>query len=172
MNIIIRNATIKDAEQIAKIKIEGWQTVYRGIIDDEFLDNMDINAEFEKRKRSIEDGALIVVAELNDEVVGYCLYRNYIKDFNEYAMVDCEISGLYIKSSLKRNGIGTKLMQHVIQEFQNHRKTKMILACLKENYPSRTFYEKMGGKYLKTEKVVLGNKEYEEVIYEYDISKM
>lgn len=46
------------------------------------------------------------------------------------------------------------------------------LACLKENYPSRTFYEKMGGKYLKTEKVVLGNKEYEEVIYEYDISKM
>ena len=63
-------------------------------------------------------------------------------------------------------------MQHVIQKLQNQGKTKMILGCLKENYPSRAFYEKMGGKLLKTEKITFGNKEYEEVIYEYDISKM
>lgn len=40
-DIIIRNATIEDVERIADIKIEGWQTAYRGIIDDDFLDNMD-----------------------------------------------------------------------------------------------------------------------------------
>ncbi len=172
MNIVIRNATINDAEKIAEIKIEGWQTAYRGIIDSVFLDNMDINAEIEKRKRNLEEGASIVIAELNNEVVGFCLYRDYNENLESFPNTDCEISALYIKSSLKRKGIGTKLMQNVILKLQNLGKTKIILGCLKENYSSRAFYEKMGGKILKMEKITFGNKEYEEVIYEYDISNM
>ena len=172
MDIIIRTATINDAEKVAKIKIEGWQTAYRGIIDDDFLDNMNINEEIEKRKNNIENGADIIVAELDNKIVGFCLYRNYIKDPESYPNANCELSSLYVRSSLKRRGIGTKLMQHVIQKLQNQGKTKMILGCLKENYPSRAFYEKMGGKVLKTEKIAFGNKEYEETIYEYDISKI
>ncbi len=39
MNIVIRNVTINEAVKVAKIKIEGWQVAYRGIIDDNFLDN-------------------------------------------------------------------------------------------------------------------------------------
>ena len=172
MDIIIRTATIDDAEKVAKIKIEGWQTAYRGIIDDNFLDNMDINEEIEKRKNNIENGVDVIVAELNNEIVGFCLYRNYIKDPESYPNANCELSSLYVKSSLKRKGIGTKLMQHVIHKLQNQGKTQMILGCLKANYPSRAFYEKMGGKVLKTEKIIFGNKEYEEIIYEYDIYKM
>ena len=172
LDIIIRTATINDAEKVAKIKIEGWQTAYRGIIDDDFLDNMNINEEIEKRKNNIENGADIIVAELDNEIVGFCLYRNYIKNPESYSNANCELSSLYVRGSLKRRGIGKRLMQHVIQKLQNQGKTKMILGCLKENYPSRAFYEKMGGKVLKTEKIAFGNKEYEETIYEYDISKM
>ena len=172
MNIIIRSATINDAEKVARIKIEGWQTAYRGIIDSVFLDNMDINAEIEKRKRNLEEGASIVIAELNNEVVGFCLYRDYNENLESFPNTDCEISALYIKSSLKRKGIGRKLMQYVIQKLQNQGKTQMILGCLTENYSSRVFYEKMGGNYLKTENFKIGNAEYEEVIYKFDISKM
>ena len=50
-DIIIRNATIEDIEKIADIKIEGWQTAYRGIIDYDFLDNMD--KEKESRREEI-----------------------------------------------------------------------------------------------------------------------
>mgnify|MGYP001853670631 CR=1 FL=1 len=39
-------------------------------------------------------------------------------------------------------------------------------------YKGRAFYEKMEGKVLKTEKIIFGNKEYEEIIYKYDISKI
>lgn len=172
MNIVIRKATIDDAEKVAKIKIEGWKTAYRGIIDDNFLDNMDINEEIEKRKNNIENGVDIIVAELNNEIVGFCLYRNYIKNLKNYPNANCELSSLYVKSSLKRKGIGTKLMKYVIQKLQSQGKTQMILSCLKQNYPSRVFYEKRGGKLIKTEKITFGDKEYEEVIYEYDISKM
>ena len=60
-------------------------------------------------------------------------------------------------------------MNYVIDDLKSKRKKKMILGCLKDNYPSRAFYEKMGGKVLKTEKIAFGNKEYEEKIYEYKL---
>ena len=45
----------------------------------------------------------------------------------------------------------------------------MILGCLKENYPSRAFYEKMGGKIVNYDEIDLENKSHGLVIYEYDI---
>lgn len=169
MNIIIRKARTEDAEAIANIKISGWQTAYKGIIEDDFLDNMNINEEIEKRKKNIKNGADIIVAELDNEIVGFCLYRDYIKNQEENLDADCEISSLYVKTELKRKGIGKKLMNYVINDLKSKRKKKMILGCLKDNYPSRAFYEKMGGKVLKTEKIAFGNKEYEEKIYEYKL---
>jgi len=46
----------------------------------------------------------------------------------------------------------------------------MIWGCLKENYPSRAFYEKMGGKVINYDEIEFGNKNYGLAIYEYDIS--
>lgn len=172
MDIKIRKAEIADAEKIAKIKIEGWQTAYREIIDSEFLDNMDINTEIEKRKTNLKEGVKIIVAELEGEVVGYCIYRDFIKNPENFPNEDCELSALYVKSMLRGKGIGTILMKYVTQELKKQGKTKMILGCLKENYPSRAFYEKKGGIYLKTENFKIGNAEYEEIIYKFDISKM
>ena len=126
-DIIIRNATIKDIEKIADIKIEGWQTVYRGIVDDDFLDNMDRDKEIEKRRNNRDNGVNIIVAELNNDIM----------------------------ELLKGQG-----------------KTKMILGCLKENYPSRAFYEKMGGKVINYDEIEFGNRKYGLAMYEYDITNI
>lgn len=171
-NIIIRNATIEDIEKIADIRIEDWQIAYRGIIADDFLDNMDREREIEKQKNNIESGVNIIVAELDNNVVGFCLYRNYRKYPENYPNADCEISSLYVKSNLKRNGIGRKLMQYVIKLLKNEDKKQMILGCLEENYPSRAFYEKMGGIYCGENKIIIGNKEYKVVDYIYNLKKL
>ena len=93
-NIIIRNATIDDIEKIADIKIEGWQTAYRGIVEDNYLDNMDREKEIEKRRKNIDKGVNIIVAESNNEIVGFCLYRNFNNYPEKYPNADCEISSL------------------------------------------------------------------------------
>ncbi|MBQ3408581.1 MAG: GNAT family N-acetyltransferase [Clostridia bacterium] len=171
-DIIIRNATIKDIEEIADIKIEGWRTAYRGIIDDNFLDNMDMEQEIEKRRNNIDNGVNIVVAELNKKVIGFCLYRNYNKNTEKYPEADCEISSLYVKSNLRRNGIGRKLMQYVIELLKKEDKKKMILGCFEKNYPSRAFYEKMGGIVFDYDEIEFGNKKYTLALYEYNIANM
>lgn len=61
------------------------------------------------------------------------------------------------------------MIQYVINEFKNARKRKMILWCLKENYPSRAFYEAMGGKSSKIKISKFGEKEYEIISYLYDL---
>lgn len=76
---------------------------------------------------------------------------------------------LYVKPNLKYNGIGTKLFQFAINEFKSKNKTKMILWCLKDNEPSKKFYTKMGGKIIKERKIEIGEKEYLEVGFEYNV---
>ena len=63
-------------------------------------------------------------------------------------------------------------MQYVIELLRKEGKKQMILGCLKENYPSRVFYEKMGGKVKSYDKIEFGNKEYGLVIYEYNLKKI
>ena len=171
-DIIIRNATIYDIEKIADIKIEGWQTAYRGIVEDYYLDNMDREKEIEKRRNNIDKGVNIIVAESNNDIVGFCLYRNFNNYPEKYPNADCEISSLYVTSKLKRNGIGRKLMHYVIELLKKEGKTTMILGCLKENYPSRAFYEKMGGKVINYDEIEFGNKKYGLAMYEYNITNI
>ena len=122
--IIIRKAKSEDIEKIANIKVRCWQIAYRNIIADEYLDNMDIEYTIEKNKRIFEQYN-IIVAELKNEVIGFCRYdyNNYYEEEN----VDCELIALYIKPEMKRHGIGRKLMKYAINEFKNSKKEKMIL---------------------------------------------
>ena len=92
--IIIRKAKSEDIEKIANIKVRCWQIAYRNIIADEYLDNMDIEYTIEKNKRIFEQYN-IIVAELKNEVIGFCRYdyNNYYEEEN----VDCELIALYIK---------------------------------------------------------------------------
>lgn len=60
-------------------------------------------------------------------------------------------------------------MQYTIEELKSKGKTNMILGCLKENYPSRAFYEKMGGKVIDYDEIKFGDKKYSLAIYEYNL---
>lgn len=87
----------------------------------------------------------------------------------EYPEVDCELCALYVKTEEKRNGIGKALVNYAKNEFKKANLNKMIIWCLKENYPSRKFYEKIGGIYCGKTTRIIGNKEYFEVGYVYDL---
>lgn len=83
--------------------------------------------------------------------------------------VDGEICAIYVKPELKRNGIGRELFKYVFNEFRKNCNKKIILWCLKENYPSRAFYERMGGVLCGENLITKGGKEYKEVGFKYDV---
>lgn len=167
-NIKIRNIEEKDIPSVVDIKISGWQVAYKGIIEDNILNSMNREKIIEKLKNNYKENGFIV-AELNNEIVGFCSYIDNNKFTPDITYIDCELSALYVKPNLKYNGIGTKLFQFVTNEFKNKNKTKMILWCLKDNEPSKKFYTKMGGEIIKERIIEIGQKSYYEVGFMYNI---
>lgn len=167
-NIIIRNIKEEDIPSVVDIQINGWKTAYKGIIDDDFLNSMNREEKIEKRRKDYNQNGFIV-AELNKEVVGFCRYIDNNSYTPNMLEIDCEIVALYVKPNLKYNGIGTELFQFVTNEFKSKNRTKMIIWCLKDNKPSRKFYTKMGGEIVKEKVVEMGEKNYVEVGFEYNI---
>lgn len=167
-NIIIRNIEEKDIPNVVDIQINGWKSAYKGIIDDNVLNSMNRDKRIEKRKNDYKENGFIVT-ELNNQVVGFCRYIDSNKFTQDISDIDCELLALYVKPNLKYNGIGTKMFQFVTEEFKKKHKTKMILWCLKDNEPSKKFYTKMGGRIIKERTIEIGEKEYLEVGFEYNI---
>ena len=167
MDIKIRKVEYNDLEKIVDIQINGWLNSYRGIIDDDILDSMDFNHKIEKIRNNYQIGSFIV-ATLNNEVVGYCRY-SFDNSYSPNYPIDCEITALYVKPEFKYQGIGTKLFNYVVNEFKENNKEKMLVWCLKDNYPSRKFYEKMGGINTYQNSFIKNNKSFPEVGYLYNL---
>lgn len=166
-NIIIRKIELKDIEQVAKIKVIGWQTAYKGIINQDYLDSLNIEEQTKKFAQSICD--TFIVAEQGSEILGFCRYvfdNSFSPNLND---IDCELTAIYVKHNKKGLGIGTKLFNYVTNEFSKKSKKRMILWCLKDNTNSIAFYKKMGGKIVTNRIVEIDNKNYDEVGILYNI---
>ena len=170
-NILIRNVKKEDLWSVSTIVVEGWKSAYRGIIDDEFLDSLKVEDNYNRRLKDYQENGFIV-AELDNKVVGFCRYTTNNLFSQDVKDIDCELCAIYVKPDRKRQGIGKALFSYVIQEQKKNNNKNMILWCLKENYNSRKFYEKMGGKLCGESSCVKGGKEYKEVGYRYDLSKL
>ena len=167
-DIIIRNMKKEDIPKIVDIQISGWKTAYKGIVDDEYLNSLNKDPRIKKIEKSYLKYDFIV-AECFGEIVGFV---NYIdnNDFTpEIQTADCELSAIYVEPTLKRRGIGTKLFEYAKKDLIRKNKSKMVLWCLKDNIPSKAFYEKMGGDIIGERVIKIGKGDYVEVCFSYDM---
>ncbi len=167
-NLIIRNATINDIDRIAKIKVDGWKNTYSNIIDSSILNNLSIEKEKESylNKYSLND---VFVVENNEDILGFCRVYDYEESPYEDKDIDCEIREIYVRTDLKRMGIGGKLFTFILNHFKNKGKNKLYLGVFEDNYNSRKFYEKMGGSLYKKDSLTINGKDYPTVSYLYDL---
>ncbi len=161
--MIIRQATEADVRQIAEIIIEDWQTAYRGIMDDDLLDSLCVEQEYQKDLRRYRE---YMVAVEQDEVLGLA----WNKEIDDGA-ADCEVIALYVRYSERNKGIGRALMQNAMDGFRASGKKTMIVWCLRENHESRKFYEKMGGKADREGTHRWGDREYGMISYLYPLDR-
>lgn len=161
--LIIRKATSADAGQIAEIVVEDWKKAYRGIIDDEYLDSMSVEARYQIE---LQRYRIYTVAAAEKEILGFAW--NQIADSEDS---DCEIIALYVRYGMRKSGIGRALFQHSTDFFRASGKKRMIIWCLKENNEARKFYEKMGGEVYKTGTHQWGNRAYDMISYLYRLDK-
>ena len=165
--MLIRKVKYEDIEQIVDINIKDWKREYKGIINDNILNNLDRNKKIEKWKQHYNIGN-VIVAEENGKVLGYCRYDDNVDYKN--TEIDSEIIAIYVDCDNLGNGIGRKLVEYVMKDLKAKNRTKMIIWCLEKNENARKFYEKMGGKLVNDEKYFeIEGQRYKEVGYIYNI---
>ena len=166
---IIRKNELKDQEQMAKIKIDGWTTTYDKIIASKYLKTLDYKKQTERYIASFDEYKdLVFVAVRDDEVLGYSCFHLSDKS----GKFDSELVSLYIKPTEKRKGIGTNLLKETAKELLSKGKKNMIIWCLSENVDAINFYKKLGGKKVIEKDAKIGDNLYKEYGFYFELEKV
>lgn len=162
---IIRKNELKDQEQMAHIKVDGWQDTYEKTIASKYLKTLDYKKQTERYIASFDEyKELVLVAVRGDEVLGFSCFNLFDRSGN----LESELVSLYIKPNEKGKGIGTNLLKATIQELTKFGKKNMIVWCLSSNKSVITFYEKLGGKKIIEKDAKIDDKLYREYGYYFD----
>ncbi|WP_123970732.1 GNAT family N-acetyltransferase [Streptomyces sp. TLI_185] len=137
--------TLADCERVAEIRVGGWQSAYRGIIPQSYLDAMSMREDAERRRtRFLESNAEVVnlVAEQGGEIVGWVCHGPY--RVGEVRTGELELYALYVAPESYGLGVGRALIEESVRRCTAAGHARMHLWVLKENARARRFYERSG----------------------------
>ncbi|WP_397538950.1 GNAT family N-acetyltransferase [Rummeliibacillus pycnus] len=144
MKMMIQEAKIEDAKEIAKVHVRSWQTTYKGIMSDNFLQNLSVEQRTDlwiSNMQRVED--IVIVAIVDDKIIGFASGAK-VKE-GEYPSYDGDITSIYFYEEYQGKGYGKELLGYLIEKFKQKGFKNAIVKVLEEN-KSRYFYEKLGAK--------------------------
>ncbi len=182
MKILIRRALVEDAAEIARVRVTTWQAAYRGLIDQAYLDQMDVAVETKKWREGLRDQSIdrsFFVAQTQDQdethdgtggtIVGYVITGRARDPDPEFT---AEIYALYILPDYQEQGIGRSLVHEAVNWLIGKGYQTMIIYVLRENISARKFYEAMGGRVVREHTRETTGLILSEVGYGYNLAAM
>lgn len=140
----IRLMTLADCDRVSEIRVRGWQSAYRGLVPQSYLDALDVAEDAERRRARFSpharDGVVNLVAEREGEIVGWAAHGPY-RD-GEVRTTDAELYALYVDPAHLGTGVGRALLEK--SEYHCGVHPRMFLWVLRENVRARRFYERAG----------------------------
>lgn len=151
---MIREATLNDVKTISSIIVKAWKTEYKGVIDSNYLLELNENKHVSNLTQGINYNLLkAFVYEENSKLVGV------ITGKLRKAEYDSEIMDFYVDPDSQNKGIGTKLFDEMILYFKKNERKKLIIWTL-NNSKYKNFYKKKGGIEKEYKELNYGNKKY------------
>ena len=132
---------VKDAARIADIHTRAWQIAFKGILDQNILDEIDIKErEAMWRDKIIPNPKRVnLVFENEETIIGWSAFGRSSDDNKSQ-----ELIGIYVDPVHFREGVGTELWKATSQLMLEKNPDFLVLWVLEENKQARDFYEKMG----------------------------
>ncbi|CAM5690283.1 GNAT family N-acetyltransferase [Streptomyces purpurascens] len=142
----IREMVLSDCDRVAEIRVRGWQSAYRGLIPQGYLDGLDPTEDAERRRTyfaQADGGVVNLVAEdAGGELVGWACHGPY-RD-GEVLTPDAELYAIYVHPEHLGRGVGRALLTESVGRCSRAGHGRLLLWVLKENGPARRFYERAG----------------------------
>ena len=139
----VRRAIPRDADAIAHVHVTSWRAAYRGLVHDDYLDDLSERERAAGWRRGIEEGpGRALIAEEAGRVVGF-VALGPIRDGAPDPGIG-EIYAIYVLPERWGNGIGGDLFAGATEELRESGFSTGVLYVLQGNDRARRFYEKAG----------------------------
>jgi GNAT superfamily N-acetyltransferase len=132
----VRVAEPDDYPETARVHATSWQMSYRGLVRDEYLDNINPAAWAKRYETRRADGSIFLLAERDQRVVGMVRFGSDRRDPRRN-----EIYALYVAPEQQRTGVGSALLKSALDYLSS---APVQLWCAESNLTARTFYERHG----------------------------
>ena len=145
----VRRAVVDDADAIERVRTDTWRDAYRGLMPDSVLDGLSYDATRRRAQMSaLPAHAFVLVAEDNG--------RRSMRSTAACAQRTRQAAGEgeaepYVLPEHHGRGAGRALLEAAAKELLERGFRSMIIWVLRENAPSRRFYERMGGVHVRDE---------------------
>ena len=117
----IRRMTMEDCVQVAAIEAVSFSMPWSLAA---FTDTVE------------KDNYRYIVAEEEGEILGYCGFI--------YVLDEAEIPNVCVKEAARQQGVGTKIMQRLLEDAKQLGITVLYLEVRKSNTAARRLYESLG----------------------------
>jgi len=137
----VRQATIDDAQAIARVHVESWRETYPGIVPQSELDALDIGERAAMWRSILSDPArreLVAVAEEESGMVGFV--------HGETGAGGSQIRAIYLLRAAQGTGLGRALMAALAERLAGLDAGPVSLEVARDNLGARAFYERLGGQ--------------------------
>jgi GNAT superfamily N-acetyltransferase len=136
---MIRRARPDDAGGLARAHVSSWQAAYRGMIDQAFLDSLDVVARSAWWERALaREANLVHVGEVDGVIEGFCL----VGASSEEGWG--EVYAIYVTPEHWGVGMGRDLLGAGESTLAGAGFERAMLWVLDRNVRGRRFYERQG----------------------------
>ena len=164
----IQEANLKHAPDIASVLMKTWQQAYKGVIDQDYLDSLDLNQKIERWKNILQTpnrkSQVYVFLNNQDQVVG--VYSFGQSRYPEHPFTH-ELYLIYILPQYQGRGLGRFIFEDIKKKLHALNAQNLCVTVLQKG-PAVGFYKKMGAKIIQARKDEIGGKQYAEYLMGWD----
>lgn len=136
---MIRRAEEKDIPRIAEILVFGKRTSYRSIFQDDRFSFQELQVYKVMEEYEAQSGMLEGMWVYDDGIL-----KGMIQGKAGKREEEVELCQFYVEPFFKGTGVGSRLLEHFLEEARKEKKKRVLLWVLKDNAYARRFYEKYG----------------------------
>jgi GNAT superfamily N-acetyltransferase len=143
-DLVIRDAAEADADAMGHLHVRAWQSAYRGVMPDEYLDGLQAQDRIAMWRSllSRSDVPPVLVAVVADEVVGFAVFG--AEESPEPAPSCGELYAMNLDPDYWGQGIGRVLFRRVTEALTALGYEEAVLWVVPENERARGLYDSEG----------------------------
>ncbi len=166
-NYAIRQASVDDAPEIARVHCESWRSTYPGLIPQHVIDDW-ANLDARTKKWAeilVATKSPVWVCEQSGAVVGFSCAGSAKPSTDG---MTGQLFALYLLEKVHRQGVGQALTQTALHYLQSIGHTRVRVEVMKDNWPAIRFYERMGATLREEAQFEMSGVALIELIYGWD----